>query len=54
MKDFVNSAWFKRLATCSVAAGLYVLASKFPEYAAALASLAAMLPSGLTAKDAPQ
>lgn len=51
MKDFVNSAWFKRMASVALAAGLYLLASKFPAYAAALASLAAMVPSGLSAKD---
>jgi hypothetical protein len=49
--DLLKSAWFKRLVTVLVAGGMYVLASKVPQFAAQIAALAALLPSGLMAKD---
>lgn len=51
MTDVLKSASFRRLLTLLAAAGVYVLAAKFPQFAKELAGLAALMPSALFAAE---
>ncbi len=54
MSDFLKNPTVMRIATVAVAAGVYALAHKFPDYAKELAGLAALLaPSVLQVGSAP-